>query len=63
MRTALKKSQAALKVKDFNVEDASKKFIEAQKQLMRAAQKKVISKKSASRKVSKLNLKLKSLSA
>ena len=69
IKTAVKKAEVAVGVrhgvstKPMNKEQAKSVIVEAEKQLMRAAQKGVIKKKAASRKVSRLNKKLKTLSS
>ena len=69
VKTAVKKAEIALGVrahvdtKPLAPAEAKTHFIEAERQLMRAAQKGTLTKKAASRKVSRLNQKLKALAS
>ena len=69
VKTAVKKAEVSLGVRahvtsaPLTPEEAKNHVVEAERQLMRAAQKGVLSKKAASRKVSRLNQKLKALAS
>lgn len=69
VKTAVKKAEIALGVREhvsskpLSPDEAKKFLVEAERQLMRAAQKGAINKKAASRKVSRLNQKLNHLAS
>ena len=69
VKTAVKKAEIGLGVREnvtsipLTLEEAKKTVVEAERQLMRAAQKGAINKKAASRKVSRLAQKLKNLAS
>lgn len=69
VKTAVKKAEVSLGVRahvasaPLAPEAAKAHIVQAERQLMRAAQKGVLSKKAASRKVSRLNQKLKTLAS